>query len=101
MILDREQLDTVDRLYAHPVMYLAISGHPDRDTIETIDRYLPDLHLLRSFYDTEPVWIAVVPARNVQFCVDRLGSGLIGASAHEYLVHAEEAATEMLWRIRS
>jgi hypothetical protein len=102
MILDREQLGTVDWLYGHGVMYLAISGRQGRDTIEAIERYLPENHLLQHLYDdTVPVWIAVVAAANARYCVDRLASGLIGASAHESLAAARSAAGDAMWRIRS
>jgi hypothetical protein len=82
------------------VSYLLVSGTPRVDTTTKIARYLPDLCTISAVYEDDPVWVAVVPRDMTQWCVDRLGSGLINAQVCESLKAAEQLGADEVWRLR-
>lgn len=100
MILDKDQQELFDQLYQGGVSYLMVSGRPRMDTITTVARYLPDLCTISAVYGDEPVWVAVVPRQVEQWCVDRLGSGLINAQVCDSLKAAETLGADEVWRVR-
>lgn len=99
MILDKDQQDLFDQLYQGGVSYLLVSGS-HRESITTIARFLPDLCTISAVYQDDPVWVCVVPRQVEQWCVDRLGSGLINAQVCDSLKAAERLGADEVWRLR-